>query len=110
MTKLFLTLATLALISQTGSALAQANPDYIPDPAFFAQAGVKMRHYNLPTKRGFKKGSAVCKSYLGVVKTGDCGIGDAIKNGNIDTLRYVDYKNSKIFLSLFRHINSPSYC
>jgi hypothetical protein len=50
------------------------------------------------TERGCKVGKSVCRSYLGVVKTGSCGVGESIKNGNLSVLKYVDvYKNGWFF-------------
>ena len=50
------------------------------------------------TKRGCKFGKSVCKSYLGIVKKGSCGVGESMKNGNLSVLKYVDvYKTGWFF-------------
>lgn len=51
------------------------------------------------TKRGCKMGKSVCKSYMGIVKTGNCGVGESIKNGNISVMKYVDIFNTGWFFN-----------
>jgi len=43
-----------------------------------------------------KVGKAVSKSYLGLIATGDASIEAAIKDGNIQKVKYVDYKTKNI--------------
>lgn len=43
-----------------------------------------------------KVGTAECKSILGWVATGDCSIDEAVKNGNITKIYYVDWEAENI--------------
>lgn len=50
-------------------------------------------------KRGYKKGTATCKNYLGLVTIGNCGFGDAVKDGKLNVVNYVDYKTKGWFFA-----------
>jgi len=67
------------------------------DFAIFKNSNSEQRHYYLPVERGCKKGVATCTSYMGFVIKGNCGIGDAIANGNLQKVNYVDYKTQGWF-------------
>jgi len=43
-----------------------------------------------------KKGTAICKSILGVVAVGDCSIEAAMKQGKISKVHHVDYESMNI--------------
>lgn len=43
-----------------------------------------------------KKGTATCTSFLALVGVGQCGIKDAMKNGNIRSLSFYDTKTRNI--------------
>ncbi|MDD3013467.1 MAG: TRL domain-containing protein [Candidatus Gastranaerophilales bacterium] len=58
------------------------------------------------TKRGCKTGKSTCKSYLGIVKTGSCGVGESIKNGNLSVLKYVDVYRTGWFFNRTTTINA----
>lgn len=49
-------------------------------------------------EKGSKTGTAVCKSYLGAVATGDCSIDAAAKQGGITKIKHVDFKTENYFL------------
>jgi len=58
------------------------------------------------TKRGCKVGKSTCTSYLGVVKTGKCGVGESMKNGNLAVLKYVDVFKTGWFFNRTTTINA----
>lgn len=58
------------------------------------------------TKRGCKMGKSTCKNYLGIVKTGSCGVGESMKNGNLSVLKYVDVFNTGWFFNRTQTINA----
>jgi hypothetical protein len=43
-----------------------------------------------------KVGKATSNSYFALIATGDSSIDTAVKNGNISTIKYVDYKSKNI--------------
>lgn len=86
MKKAVLSLAVLAIMLQANGAFAAAmQSDFFPGTTVYSNSARNAFDYgpSVVTERGCKEGTAVCKSYLGIVKTGDCGIGDAIKNGDL---------------------------
>jgi len=102
MKKTLLSLAVLALMTQSGMVFAGGvnTPENFVDRndfAIFKNNNSEQRHYELPVIRGFKKGTAKCTSYMGFVHKGDCGIGDAMVNGNLLKTNYVDYKTKGWF-------------
>lgn len=101
MKKTLLALAVLALLSQGGIASAEVQRDAFPELSIFTENGRTGWDYgaDVITDRGYKEGTAVCNSYLGIVKTGDCGIGDAIKNGDLKRMKYVDFKTKGWFFA-----------
>jgi len=102
MKKTFVSLAVLALMFQAGSAFAAGmQSDFFPSAGVFVNNGRNAFDYGpyVVTNRGYKEGVASCKSYLGIVKTGDCGIGDAIKNGDLKQMRYIDFKTQGWFFA-----------
>jgi len=58
------------------------------------------------TRRGCKVGQSSCKSYLGIVKVGSCGVGESMKNGNLSVLKYVDVFNTGWFFNRITTINA----
>lgn len=82
--------------TDTNAKVIDANPTMRQQLIFGFVDGLKSFDYagNSPIAiRGYKEGKAVCKSYVfGIYKKGDCGIGDAMKNGGLKTLKYVDFK------------------
>lgn len=102
MKKTLLTLAIIGLMGQSGMALAAGmQADFFPEGSIYTNNGRKAFDYGpgVITERGCKEGVAICKSYLGIVKTGDCGIGDAIKNGDLKKMKYIDFKTQGWFFA-----------
>lgn len=56
--------------------------------------------FSIPgARRTNKVGKATCTNVLGIVKTGDCSIHQAMKDGGISTVSYADWdKKSILFL------------
>lgn len=102
MKKTLLALAVLALTIQGGAVFAAGmQTDFFPATGVFTNSGRAAFDYGpyAVTDRGYKEGTASCKSYLGIVKTGDCGIGDAIRNGDLKKMKYIDFKTKGWFFA-----------
>jgi len=102
MKKAILALAVLGIFAQSGVVFAAGmQSDFFPETSIYTDNGRKAFDYGpcVITERGYKEGTACCTSYLGIVKKGDCGIGDAMKNGDLKRMKYIDFKTNGWFFA-----------
>jgi hypothetical protein len=100
MKKLFLMLAVLVIAAQSSMVFALER-DFFPEGTIYSNSGRKAFDYGpgVLTERGYKKGVACCTSYMAIIKTGNCGIGDAMKNGDLKRMKYIDFKTKGWFFA-----------
>jgi len=101
MRKTFLALAVLAVIAQSGSAFANPYPGgSIWEDTIVPLDASKPKITN-------KVGEATCKNVLGIVQWGQCGVTQAMQNGKIQNVNYVDvHRDGCIF---FKKITTKAY-
>ena len=78
------------LLLPTGCAMAMAPVTGVLYPSVDAPLDVNSE------SDATKMGSATCKSYLGLVATGDASIAAAAKAGGISKIRHVDYRSHSV--------------
>jgi hypothetical protein len=103
-----LALMTVGILLANG-AIAQAE-SIVPAPEFSIYANNSLNSSvfgtHAVTQRGCKVGQSTCKSYLGIVKTGSCGVGESMKDGNLSVLKYVDIYRTGWFFNRKTTVNA----
>ena len=94
MKKFITTMALLALTAMFSQSMANATALFYTDATYPVTAtGVKVENLH-----NLKKGTASSSNVLYLIETGDAGIEQAAKNGNIKKITYIDVNEKTVFI------------